>query len=586
MSTMKNGFVRDILAILKSVTTDALFVLDREGAILWANDRAVDLVGNGKGSIVHQTIFKYLPVREEFECVLQKQVSSGLQQEINETLYRITITPVPSDGDGEAVFVLTCRDITDLKTLQRIVAEKVKANRELEEIIDACSDGIYVTDGEGVTLRVNPACERITGLVKSQILGKDMKQIVQEGQLSASCSLKVLETKQRTTILQIVPNGRQVMVTGTPIYDESGKLYRIVSNTRDITELSELKAKVQMERNLTHQYYMELVGLKLKQITDTNIIAYSPEMAKTLELAMMVARTESTIMISGESGAGKEVIARLIHNESMRKDHAFMKINCAAIPENLLESELFGYESGAFTGAKKGGKAGLLELANRGTLFLDEIGDLPYALQSKLLQVLQEQVFFRVGGTQPTRVDVRIITASNKDLRQMLKEKTFREDLYYRLNVIPIHIAPLRERRDDIPPLLSYFLNKFNGKHSLNKQISHETVNILVNYQWPGNVRELENLMERLILLTPGDIIQPEHLPGQIYKSDPQESVNVRVNELIPFKEALESMEKQLFSMAYKEHGNTYKAAEALGVSQPTVVRKLNKYKRSEESYR
>lgn len=221
----------------------------------------------------------------------------------------------------------------------------------------------------------------------------------------------------------------------------------------------------------------------------------------------------------------------------------------------------------------------MIELANKGTLFLDEVGELSYPLQSKLLQVLQDQVFTRVGGSQPTRVDVRIITASNKDLRQMMVERTFREDLYYRLNVIPILIAPLRGRRDDIPLLISHFLIKFNRKHSLSKQISHETTNVLVNYQWPGNVRELENLMERLVLLTQDDIIQPQHLPEAIYKSDPQGSLNIRVNELIPFKQALESMERQLFSMAYKELGNTYKAAEALGVSQPTVVRKLNKYK-------
>lgn len=585
MSTRSESYGPDVdfSKILKSVMTDALFILDREGTILWANSRASELLGNGDGSITTSKIFDYLPVKESFECVMQNQLSSELEQEINETVYRITITSAPCEDRGRNVLVLTCRDITDIKILQQIVAEKVRANRELEEIIDACSDGIYVTDGDGVTLRVNPACERITGLVKNQILGKNMTQIVEEGKLSASCSLKVLEMKQRTTILQIVPNGRQVMVTGTPIHDETGKIYRIVSNTRDITELNELKAKVQMERNLTRQYYNELVGLKLnqlvKQITDTNIVAYSPAMAKTLELAMRVARTQSTVMICGETGVGKEVIARLIHSESTRKDRPFIKINCAAVPENLLESELFGYESGAFTGAKKGGKVGLIELADKGTVFLDEIGEIPYPLQSKLLQVLQDQVFMRVGGSQSTRLDVRVITASNRDLGQMLVERTFREDLYYRLNVIPILIAPLRERHDDIPPLISHFLDKFNRKHSLSKQISHETVNILVNYQWPGNVRELENLMERLILLTPGDIIQSEHLHGTICKTDSQDSLTIRVNKLIPFKEALGSLERQLFSMAYKEMGNTYKAAEALRVSQPTVVRKLSKYK-------
>lgn len=308
------------------------------------------------------------------------------------------------------------------------------------------------------------------------------------------------------------------------------------------------------------------------------IIAYSIEMGKVLQVATKVAQVTSTVMILGESGVGKEVVARFVHNASLRRGGPFVTINCGAIPPNLLESELFGYEAGAFTGAKRQGKPGMIETASSGTLFLDEISDLPLDLQVKLLQVIQERRLTRVGGIQPIEVDIRIIAATNRDLAKMVERGEFRADLFYRLNVVPIVIPPLRSRRDDIIPLIYHFLAKHNNTHRYNKTISRETREVLTRYSWPGNVRELENLIERLVVTVEGDEIGVEDLPQYIKERDVSCNSKVIVEGVIPLREAVEEVERQLIKHAQEEHETTYEIAEALGVNQSTVVRKLKKY--------
>jgi transcriptional regulator with PAS, ATPase and Fis domain/NAD-dependent dihydropyrimidine dehydrogenase PreA subunit len=276
------------------------------------------------------------------------------------------------------------------------------------------------------------------------------------------------------------------------------------------------------------------------------IIAYSIEMGKVLQVATKVAQVTSTVMILGESGVGKEVVARFVHNASLRRGGPFVTINCGAIPPNLLESELFGYEAGAFTGAKRQGKPGMIETASSGTLFLDEISDLPLDLQVKLLQVIQERRLTRVGGIQPIEVDIRIIAATNRDLAKMVERGEFRADLFYRLNVVPIVIPPLRSRRDDIIPLIYHFLAKHNNTHRYNKTISRETREVLTQYSWPGNVRELENLIERLVVTVEGDEIGVEDLPQYIKERDVSCNSKVIVEGVIPLREAVEEVERQL----------------------------------------
>lgn len=310
---------------------------------------------------------------------------------------------------------------------------------------------------------------------------------------------------------------------------------------------------------------------------ESNFIVKSAKMRDLLDMVIRVAQADSIVLITGESGTGKELIASIIHNNSQRKDKQFIKINCGAIPATLLESELFGYEAGAFTGAKKSGKSGYFELADGGTLFLDEIGDLPYNLQVKLLRVLQNHEFNRVGGEKSVKVDVRVIAATNQNLLEKVRSKEFREDLYYRLNVIPVHIPPLRERKEEIPVLVMHFLEVFNRKYKLNRRITPQAIDVFMDYDWPGNIRELENLIERLVVTSNNDIIKAEDLPHVMNKAA-LPSAAVSVTSIVPMRDAIASVEKQLLQKAFAQYRSTREIGRALQINASTVVRKAARY--------
>lgn len=454
--------------------------------------------------------------------------------------------------------------------------ELYKYKELLDDITIGSADGIYITDAQGIGLYMNNADYQITGLNATQVIGRTIYQMVDEGLVIGSAVVEVLKTKNPASVLQKTPNGKTVMVTGTPIFDASGELRKVVASTRDMTDLIELKKQLEEERRLNDQYFSELMSIKQRDL-QSSVISHSEKMLEVIELATQVAKTDSTVLITGESGVGKEVIAQLVYNESHRVKELLLKINCSAIPEHLLESELFGYEDGAFTGAKKGGKKGLIESVDKGTLFLDEIGEMPLVLQGKLLQVIQDRTFIKVGGIQSKAVDIRIIAATNRDLKALVEQGKFREDLYYRLNVVPIYIPPLRERVEDILALAHIFLSRFNQKYNVNKELHNEVQSLLQAYSWPGNVRELENCIERLIIISKNKVILPEHLPPNIISNVSKH--HITINGIIPLQEALEEVERLLFLRAYDRFRNTYKAAKALGVSQPTVVRKVKKYR-------
>lgn len=453
-------------------------------------------------------------------------------------------------------------------------------NQELEAILEASADSIYVTDGNGITLWFNSACERITGLRRSECIGKHMQELVNRGMLSDSGTLHVLREKKACTILQNVLTGKTLVVTSIPIFDENGNIFRVVSNSRDVTEMNQLKKQLEKSQELLERYTTELEEFRARQMQVENVVILSEEMRKIWETTFRAARIDATVLIRGESGVGKEVIAKMLHKIGPRSKGPFIKINCASIPESLLESELFGYEAGAFTGASSKGKAGLIELANKGTLFLDEIGELPLSMQAKLLQVIQDHRVLRLGGTKYVDLDIRIIAATNRDLEDMIGRGQFREDLFYRLNVISIWIPPLRKRKDDIPALVHNFLNRFNEKYNKNKRMSPEALDCLLAYSWPGNIRELENLVEQLIILTEDDTILPKHLPLQFKLSDKSYESPLVLYDVIPYHRALGELERQLYSRAYQLYKNTYRVAEALKVSQPTAARKVKKYVR------
>lgn len=458
--------------------------------------------------------------------------------------------------------------------------------KELNAVIESSYDGIYIADARGFTTRVNKAYERITGLEEKELVGKNLATLVDEGYYSSSTTLKVMESKKTVTIVQRLKNGKKILCTGNPVFNEDGHLDKVITNVRDITELEELKRKLDQAEELKDRYLTEAIFLRQQQLQLDGLIVRSENMQNVIKQCIKVAEFDSSVLILGESGVGKEIIAKLIHKSSKRSSGPFMKINCGAIPENLLESELFGYEEGAFTGARKNGKPGFFELASGGTLLLDEISELPLQMQVSLLRVIQEKEFIRVGGTKPIKTNVRLLFASNRNLEEMVGNGEFRKDLFYRINVIPIKIPPLRERVEDIRPLIDYFVGKIQTQYGIKKTISEDTMKMMQDYIWPGNVRELENVVERILVLTMDPVIKPEHLPDNISKvisekngARDNQPPDLYKNGIIPLKDALDEVEKQLIKQALITYGSTRKAANALRVSQSTIVRRAKELK-------
>ncbi|MGE5423631.1 MAG: sigma 54-interacting transcriptional regulator [Ignavibacteriales bacterium] len=473
--------------------------------------------------------------------------------------------------------VAVLHDISELETISKELASTQRLNQKLDAIFESSFDGLYITDGEGLTLMANKSVERIAGITVEECVGRYMSDLVREGVWNRSGSLLAIEKREMVTITSETRTGKTVLVTSTPITDEAGNIVLVVTNMRDITELNELKHQLEKMEGLSRLYLTELQQLKLRK--DRQLVFNSPKMQELTNMIIRLAGVDSTALVQGESGVGKELVAELIHSTSSRSEGPLVKVNCGAIPENLLESELFGYEAGAFTGASREGKVGLFELANKGTLFLDEIGELPLLLQVKLLRVLQSRELTRVGGIKPIKIDVRIIAGSNRNLEMMVKNGQFREDLFYRLNVVPVNVPPLRERKDDIPMLTAEFLQRINLSYNLHKSFSPAVIKAMLNYSWPGNVRELENLVERLAVMTPQDLITVEDLPDYM-GAEPlaQQSAEVWVSGIIPLKEAVGSVEKQILEKAFARYGTVRQMAEELQVDPATIVRKAKKY--------
>jgi len=461
--------------------------------------------------------------------------------------------------------------------------EQFVLNQELQYIMENSYDLITVIDGDGIPLKASSNLEKMFGIKMEEFIGTDVRELEKNGVLSKSVSNLVLQTNKKQTIIQDTKAGKRLLVTGIPIYDKDNKPHRVINFSRDITELSRLKIQLEETEELLNKYHKELDELR-KAKSEEMLIAREAKMVKIVELATRVARVDSTILITGESGVGKEVVARFIHKLSPRMDKPFIKINCGAIPENLLESELFGYMKGAFTGAAKEGKLGLVYQANKGTLFLDEIGDLPLALQVKVLQLIQEKIFYPVGGIKPIEVDIRIIAATNKNLLKMVEKGQFREDLYYRLNVVPINVPPLRERTEEIPILVKHFLKKFEEKYHETKYFTSHALERFIQYSWPGNVRQLENLIERLVVTTEEKTIDIKHLPVELQQMDISDRI-IQLNKIVPLESAIEKLEKDLLLMAFRKYSSTHKVAKALGVHRSTIIRKVNKYFGNETNF-
>lgn len=563
----------DNLQLILNNIRDGLIVIDRDGYVRLINDTAITIIGS-KDNILGKHITEVIP-NSRLPHVLknqQKEVNKKFQLHNEREIVTTRIPLINKDNRLIGAFAIF-KDSNEVIRLAEENTDLKKIKTMLEAIIHSSEEAISVVDEEGKGLMINPAYTRITGLTEDDVIGKPATVDISEGE---SIHMQVLKTRRpiRGAKLKVGPANKEVIVNVAPVI-VAGILKGSVAVIHDISEIkqltSELRRARQMIRDLEATY------------TFDDIVGDSDEINIAIDQAKIAAKTPATVLLRGASGTGKELFAHAIHNASNRKHNKFIRVNCAALAESVLESELFGYEGGAFTGAKSQGKKGLFEEANHGSIFLDEIGELSLTTQAKLLRVLQEKEIVRVGGTTPIPIDVRIIAATNANLEKKITDKTFREDLYYRLNRLPIYIPSLKERMDDLPSLVHFMINKVNQLYGRTvKSISKSALNKLRNYEWPGNVRELENVISRaIIFMDIADQIIEYHHIRDLSEGNKTEKETIKQQQIydVPLKEALDHYEKEYIKHVYaKNDFNKTKTAQHLQISIRNLYYKLEKY--------
>jgi len=442
-------------------------------------------------------------------------------------------------------------------------------------------DGFCVTRGDGIMVAVNRAAAGYLNLRPEALLNRNVKDVMAEKYYDFSTALEVIKKRKKLTRIYKTRENKSILNTSTPIFDEHGNIQYVVANERDITQIRRLEDQLKKEQAIKKKLVKKVRQLNARSSGQDQIIVNSREMRNILNLTSRCAGIDlDSLLLLGETGVGKGVLTHFFHNISDRSEKPLIRINCAALPENLLEAELFGYEQGAFTGAGKTPKPGLFELAEGGILFLDEVGELPLSIQAKLLHCLEERRIFRLGGTRFRKINCCIVAATNRDLKQMCKNNRFREDLYYRLNTVSIKLPPLRERKEDITPLAKHFLNRYNEKYKMHKSISPRGYRQLGRYHFPGNVRELSNMINNAIIMTENedviDTIIIDHIEPPQDKGDMKERVLIRDDQT--FGQQMEVFEKKIIKKALDRYNTALGAARALGVSKATMMRKLKKY--------
>jgi PAS domain S-box-containing protein len=554
-------------------THDGMVVVDIDEHIILFNRSAEKMTGKKSKDVLGKNVSQVignsrLPrVLHSREVEKNKELILGNGKKIITT--RIPI--VAETGKLLGAFAVF-KDITEVVNLAEELTNVREIQIMLEAIIQSSEEAISVVDEEGKGILINPAYTKITGLTKDEVVGKPATADISEGE---SVHMQVLQTRRpvRGVLMKVGPHHRDVVVNVAPIIVD-GKLKGSVGVIHDLSEIKSLTQELKRARQIIRT-------LEAKYSFD-DIIGTSEEMTFAIEQAKLGAKTPATVMLRGESGTGKELFAHAIHNGSDRKFNKFIRVNCAAISESLLESELFGYEEGAFSGAKRGGKRGFFEEANNGSIFLDEIGELSAGMQAKLLRVLQEHEIVRVGGTKPVSINVRVIAATNVNLEKGIANGTFREDLYYRLNRLPIHIPPLRQRKQDIPSLCYHLLQKINRDYGrMIKEISQFALDYLLSYDWPGNVRELENILGRAVIFMKytENKIELSHIPKLENDGQTKSESTLSLAKSKPLSEMVEEYEARvLVEVLRQNNGNKTAAAQQLNISLRSLYYKLEKY--------
>lgn len=443
-----------------------------------------------------------------------------------------------------------------------------------DAILDVLQDGVYISDHTGMTLKINAMYEELTGLKKEELVGRNVVELVKEGKYDIALNPEIVRTGQPKSSVQTNRIGKKVILSGYPVFDRSGKVALVVTFVRDITRLTQLQEQMALQQELLDRFRNDAQYVASKADAHSYAEIRDPNMLKLIGTMDVLSQSDATILILGETGVGKGVAARRIHENSRRSKKPFFKVDCTTIPENLVESELFGYEAGAFSGAQAKGKAGLVEMADKGTLFLDEIGELSLTAQTKLLRVLQDQEIMRVGSTHVVKVDVRFIAATNRDLLDAVEKGSFRRDLYYRLRVGVLELPPLRGRKQDILPLADSFFDRYNHKYKKKVRLTKEAAKVLETYRWPGNVRELENFIQSMVVTRSEDSIHVSDLPMYMLSEN-----NCPSNAGASLPEILADMEKDLLRKALQTHGSVAAVAACLKMDRTSIFRKLKKYK-------
>ncbi len=571
--------------ILRSVP-EGIIATDTQGIMVFINDaadRIMNLTFRQQAGSHISTISNYLSELLT-ECLEQKKPMRFRDFQCNGKRMEVEISPIfKKKAIVGVVYSLKVKYVfkagDGLSTSQML-------QLQLDAVFDFSELGTWILDGNGIVLKLNPAAEKLIGINATDIRGKNIELLAEKGIIDQALTPHILNSKRPVTkLLHVLKTDRYVMSTGMPILDQEGNILLVVVQELDITTLRNLQGQLDELRVLAEKYQDELSHLNLLDSKTHGIISESKEMKQVLNVVLKLARFDvSNILIQGESGTGKGLIAQFIHKSGKRKAKPFIQVNCAALPGTLLEAELFGFEKGSFTGAGTKGKIGLFEMAQHGTILLDEIGELPLSLQSKLLKCLDEHEIMHIGGLKPIKVDCTIIAATNRDLKNRVAEKKFREDLYHRLNTFSIKLPSLRQRPEDIVALTKFFLDKYNRKYNMQKRLSFKAVHSLQQYEFPGNVRELKNILNQGVVMHDeevlNDILPPGgKLPKQYPWSSIEEDARLDLTELI------NNFEKSILDHAMGQCKSTRQAAAYLNTSQSRIARLLKKHRMS-SSYR
>jgi PAS domain S-box-containing protein len=564
-----------------NATSNGLIATDTEGRIITVNEQACKIVDMTRDELLDRNISDLLPLTGPLvmKCLQTGRLQLGKQIFDKNLDLVVDITPIRENGKIRGA-VSSFQKMRQFEYTAKKLESYKKLIQQLEAIFASSSDGLWVCDGNGKVIKINKASEKLNGVKLKDVVGKKSQQMIREGVIDRSAVLEVLSTKRKVIIMQHLPKTKKyVLVTATPVFDKKGNIFLIVLNERDLTQLNIASKKLEQARMISERYKDELLQLRMLELKDQAFIAKDNKMKQVLDAILKLARMEaSNILIMGESGTGKGLLAKMFHENSNWRKNPFIQINCAALPENLLEAELFGYEKGAFTGASEQGKVGLFELAHNGTLFLDEIGDMPLSVQVKLLKYLDDHEILRLGGIKSKKINCKIIAATNRDLETQVRKKRFREDLFYRLNTFTIKIPPLRERIEDVLEHVNHFLSEFNKTYQSKKRISVKGFEFLKTYHFPGNVRELKNFIKQAVVFSEADLLD-DFIFEKLQQSSQKLGVSFEEKKgRVNLTDNITAVERELLKSAISKCNSTQEVADYLGISQPTAFRKLKKH--------